>query len=85
MRSIRLNADYIILFKCPGDSLSIQTLSKQMTGGPLLYNIHQYVTSKDPYSYLMVDITQASEERLKFTSHLFDQSGVMRVYVPQMK
>ena len=85
VRSIRMNADYIILFKCPGDCLSIQTLSKQMTGGPLLYNIHQYVTSKDPYSYLMVDITQASEERLKFTSHLFDQSGVMRVYVPQMK
>jgi hypothetical protein len=85
VRSIRMNADYIILFKCPGDCLSIQTLSKQMTGGPLLYNIHQYVTSKDPYSYLMVDITQASEERLKFTSHLFDQPGVMRVYVPQMK
>ena len=85
VRSIRMNADYIILFKCPGDTLSIQTLSKQMTGGQLLYNIHQYVTFKDPYSYLMVDITQASEERLKFTSHLFDQPGVVRVYVPQMK
>ena len=85
VRSIRMNADYIVLFKCPGDSLSIQTLSKQMTGGPLLYHIHQYVTFKDPYSYLMIDITQATEERLKFTSHLFDQPGVMRVYVPQMK
>ena len=85
VRSIRTNADYITLFKCPGDRLSVQTLSKHMTGGPLLYNIHHYVTSKDPYSYLMVDITQASDERLKFTSHHFEQPGVVRVYVPQMK
>lgn len=85
VRSIRTNADYITLFKCPGDCLSIQTLSKHMTGGPLLYNIHQYVTSKDPYSYLMINITQSSNEKLKYTSHTFERDGVMRVYVPQMK
>ena len=85
VRSIRTNSDYIILFKCPGDCLSIQTLSKHITGGPLLYNIHQFVTSRDPYSYLMINITQASNEKLKFTSHTFKKGGVMRVYTPQMK
>ena len=85
VRSIRTNADYLILFKCPGDCLSIQTISKQMTGGPLLYNIHSAITSQDPYSYLMINITQSSNEKLKFTSHTFEKDGVMRVYVPQVK
>ena len=85
VRKIRTNADYIILFKCPGDCLSIQTLSKHITGGPLLYNIHQFVTSRDPYSYLMINITQASNVKLKYTSHTFKKDGVMRVYIPQMK
>ena len=85
VRSIRTNADYLILFKCPGDCLSIQTISKQMTGGPLLYNIHSAITSQDPYSYLMINITQSSNGKLKFTSHTFEKDGVMRVYVPQVK
>ena len=84
VRSIRTNTDYLILFKCPGDCLSIQTLSRQM-GGSLVYNIHQYITSKDPYSYLMINITQTSNEKLKYISHIFEREGVMRVYVPQMK
>ena len=84
-RTIRKNSDYIIIFRCPGDCLDIQNLSKQMTSNMLLYNIYQHVTNSEPYTYLMINITQKSIDKLKFMSHIFKEDGLVRVYVPQKK
>ena len=82
VRNIRKNSDYIVIFKCPQDCMDIIHLSRQMTKGKLLQNIYEYVTDNEPYTYVFCDVTQESNQKIKFRSHIFEKDGLIRTYVP---
>lgn len=72
------NPDYLILHKNTRNIQQIKTLAQQM-GDKELVNIYLEAT-KEPYSYLFVDITQDCPPELKYRSHLFDEKGIVRIY-----
>ena len=74
MKQIRNNSDYLVLFRCPSDCLSVSTLSGQVMGNNSLFKIYLDAT-KEPYSYLLIDQTQESQREKKFLSNIFDESG----------
>ena len=71
-RQISGNCDYFCVFKNPRKVNEVRELAKQLTPGTLeLLNIYALAT-KEPYSYLFINLTQECHESLKYTSHLFD-------------
>ena len=83
LRNIRKNADYLVIFKCPQDCYDIQSLDKVMSRGKVLQKIYEHVT-KEPYSYIFCDVTQESIHKIKYRSHIFEEKGLIRAYVPIM-
>ena len=80
-RQISGNCDYFCVFKNPRKVNEIRELAKQLTPGTLeLLNIYALAT-KEPYSYLFINLTQECQESLKYTSHLFDFDHYLKIYV----
>ena len=80
-RQISNNCDYIVVFKNPRNHSEIRTLAQQLTPRSLdLLEIYTKAT-KDPFSYLMINLTQECNEDLKFLSHLFDYDHYVKSYV----
>ena len=81
-RQISQNSDYIGVFKNPRNSREIRTLASQITPNTLeLLNIYQKAT-RDPYSYILINLTQEGIPQLKYISNVFSKKHVVRVYVP---
>ena len=77
---ISRNSDYFVVFKNPRDASEIGRLAQQLTPGKRsLLGIYEEAT-RDPFSYLFIDLTQECPPAVKYTSHLFDENGVVRVY-----
>ena len=80
-RQISNNCDYIIAFRNPRNYSEIRTLAQQLTPiGLDLLDIYTKAT-KDPFSYLLINLTQECNEDLKFISHLFDYDHYVKSYV----
>lgn len=80
-RQISNNCDYIIVFRNPRNYSEIRTLAQQLTPiGLDLLDIYTKAT-KDPFSYLLINLTQECNEDLKFISHLFDYDHYVKSYV----
>lgn len=80
-RQISGNCDYFCIFKNPRKVNEVRELAKQLTPGGLeLLNIYAMAT-KDPYSYLFINLTQECPDNIKFTSHFFDYDHYIRVYI----
>ena len=80
-RQISGNCDYFCIFKNPRKVNEVRELAKQLTPGGLeLMNIYALAT-KDPYSYLFINLTQECPDAIKFTSHLFDFDHYIKVYI----
>ena len=80
-RQISGNCDYFCVFKNPRKVNEVRELAKQVTPGTLeLLNIYALAT-KEPYSYLFINLTQECPESLKYTSHLFDYDHYLRIYL----
>ena len=77
---ISQNSDFFCVFKNPRNSSEIRTLAQQITPGHMkLIDIYQEAT-KDPFSYLFINLTQECEERVKYLSHLFNDESCVRCY-----
>ena len=77
---ISRNSDYFVVFKNPRDASEIGRLAQQLTPGKRsLLGIYEEATG-DPFSYLFIDLTQECSPAVKYTSHLFNENGVIRVY-----
>ena len=74
-RAIRINSDYLCIFKTPSDQLQVSVLSKQMTGTNILNQIYNHVTQQTPYSYIFINLTQYASNSTKFLTNLFDKQG----------
>ena len=80
-RQITRNSDYYCVFKSVRDVCEIRTLAQQMTPGSLdLVYIFQKAT-KNPWSYLFIDLTQECDEDLRYRYNLFNFDH----YVPIIK
>lgn len=82
-RQISGNCDYFCVFKNPRKVNEVRELAKQLTPGTLeLLNIYALAT-KEPYSYLFINLTQECPDTLKYTSHLFDYDHYIQIYVDE--
>jgi len=69
MRTITLNAQYIVLFKNPRDKRQIKVLAGQLCDGDsrALLAAYKKATSK-PYGYLLIDLKQETLDLFRFRS-----------------
>ena len=80
-RLISNNCDYFVCFKNPRNYSEIRVLAQQLTPISLdLLDIYSKATN-DPFSYLLINLTQECDENVKFLSHLFDYDHYVRCYV----
>ena len=65
MRTISLNAHYMILFKQPRDILQIETLGRRMFSSAFKLFLQAYKSAtKRNYGYLLIDLKSLTDERL---------------------
>lgn len=71
-RDISLNAKYIVVFNNPRDKLQFQYLARQIypENSKDLLNIFRDIT-EEPHSYLLIDLTQRTENFLRFRTDIF--------------
>ena len=80
-RQISQNCDYFIVFKNPRNSSEIRTLAQQITPRSL-HLIKIYIeATKDPFSYLFINLTQECEPELKYLSQLFSKDNSVKAFV----
>ena len=84
-RQISQNSDYFCVFKNPRNSSEIRTLAQQLTPGSLeLVSIYQQAT-KEPFSYLFINLTQECDEDIKFLSDLFASDHCVKVFTKNLR
>ena len=71
MRTLSLNASYLVLFKNPRDKLQITTLGKQMYPGKTNHFVQKYETAvQRPYGYLFVDLKPSTSEDCRLRTNV---------------
>ena len=82
-RTNRINCQYIILMKSPGDKLTALNLAKQMfpTNTKYFMDAYQKATEK-PHGYLLIDLEQNTPEILRLRSCILPGETTI-VYVPK--
>ena len=83
-RTLTLNAQYMFLFKNPRDKLFIDNLSRQAFPGKVkqVREVYENVT-KAPYSFLMVDMRQETDERCRLVENFGVKGKQMYVFALQ--
>jgi len=78
-----LNAHYMVLFKNPRDVSQFANLARQMYPKSPQFAIEAYKdATRQPYSYLLVDLRLKQDEDLRLRANIF--SGETHyVYVPK--
>lgn len=87
LRTISLNAHYLVLFRNIRDSNQIKVLEKQIfpNDNGFLIDAYADATSK-PYGYLIIDLTQNCGELLRVRSNIFlSDRGNNFVYISRKK
>ena len=86
MRTINLNAHYLVLFRNPRDETQIEYVGRQVTprGWPRKFfdEIFDDATSQ-PYGYLLVDCKPETSKFQKFITRIFKSDGDTVYYMPQ--
>ena len=78
-REISKNSEYIVWFKNPRDATAITKFGMQMNITQFLKRAFKDAT-KEPFSYLLGDFRNDTDERLRFRAKVFDEFPV--VYLP---
>lgn len=83
-RDISLNATYVVLFKNPRDQSTVTNFAKQFRPGQVKFvnSVYQHVT-KQPYSYLFLDLSQEVSEKLRLRTNIFPIAPPMEVFFPR--
>ena len=57
-------------------------MAQRITPGKMnLVNIYADAT-KNPFSYLLIDMTQEGKPEVKYLSHLFEKDLIVNTYIP---
>lgn len=72
-RNMRLNCHYLVLFKSPSDRQQITTLARQIyPGGGGKFFVEAYNdATKDPFTYLFLDLKPDTDDRLRVRTNIF--------------
>ena len=71
IRTITLNAHYIILFKNPRDRLQVKTLARQMYDGDAIAMQQAFSAATErPHGYLLIDLKQDTLDHLRLRSKI---------------
>ena len=83
-RTLTLNAQYMFLFKNPRDKLFIDNLDRQAFPGKVkqVREVYENVT-KAPYSFLMLDMRQETDECCRLVENFGVKGKQMYVYALQ--
>ena len=85
MRTISLNAQYIVLFKNPRDNSQFTHLAKQLYPHNSRFAQEAYVdATREPFGYLLLDLRSEQDEELRLRTHIFPGERQV-VYVPSLK
>ena len=80
MRNITLNSHYIVLFKNPRDKTIVSNIARQMYPNKIkVFNSVFENATKDPYSYLFIDLKPDTPEQLRLMSHIWNSP--INVYI----
>ena len=72
LRTSRINAQYLVLMKNPADKSQIAVLGKQLFPGKHKYFVESYTDAcSEPYSYLLVDLSQNMGDNMRLRSKIF--------------
>jgi len=83
MRTISLNAQYIVLFKNPRDNLQFLDLGKQLYPRNSRYALDAYIdATSEPFGYLLLDFRSEQDEELRLRTRIFPGERQI-VYVPK--
>lgn len=81
-RTMSLNTHYLFLFKNPRDSSFISHLARQIypNNSKFMVESYQQATQK-PHSFLLVDLKQNTDERLRLIGNFDSNDGIKYAYV----
>ncbi len=83
-RNISLNSTHIVLFKNPRDKSQIMHLARQMYPENTSFLIDAFRdATKQPYSYLLIDLTVEIEEKYRLRTNIFSNTFTS-VYLPKL-
>jgi len=84
MRTMSLNAHYLILFKNPRDTTQFIALARQMYGSGYQYAVEAYRdATSHPFSYLLIDLRGDTEEQYRLRTNIFPHEQTY-VYVRKL-
>ncbi len=84
IRTITLNAQYLVLFKNVRDRSQIAHLSRQMYPSKSKHMVESYTdATSEPYSYLFVDLKPITDDRYRLKAKIFPDDECNYVYVPK--
>ena len=84
-RTIRLNAQYMVVFKNPRDASQVTHLAKQIYPGRVNFVQEAFKDATNvPYGYLLVDLKQDTPEDLRLRTTILPDDLVQYVYVPKL-
>ena len=80
-RQISQNSDYMCIFKNPRNSMDVRSMAMQITPKTLdLLHIYSQAT-KQPYSYIFIDLTQECIPQFRYRSAIFDEKHIFKTFV----
>ena len=83
-RTNRINSQYIILMKSPGDKLTAMNLAKQMYPKNTNFFMDAYSKATEkPHGYLLIDLEQTTPECLRLRSNILPNETTI-VYTPKI-
>ena len=82
MRTISLNAHYLVLYKNPRDKSQIRYLAHQIfpENSKYLTKVYEHAT-QEPHSYLLIDLHPETPEQYRVLSNIFPGEQI-RFYLP---
>jgi hypothetical protein len=82
-RTIRLNAQYLILMRSPMFLSQVMSLGRQLFPGKSKFLLDAYKkATAEPYSYLVVNLHPLCDDQLRITEGLFSESEKI-IYLPK--
>ena len=84
-RTISLNSNYMVLFKNPRDKLQMNILAHQIFPSQKTFFLESFEdATRDPYGYLILDLTPSCPERYRVRSGLLPEQWPV-IYLPKDK
>ncbi len=86
MRTISLNAHYIVVFKNPREQNQVACLGRQIYGpgrGKSLVQAYNDATKKSLFGYLVINLKPDTDDKFRLVTNIFAEEHPTIVYMPK--